>query len=31
MRADYAAFPPFTGPNKHYAMATLVAYPALQA
>jgi len=31
MRADYAAFPPFTGPNKHYAMATLVAYPAPQA
>jgi hypothetical protein len=31
MRADYAAFPPFTGPNKHYAMATRVAYPASQA
>ena len=27
MRADYNAFPPFTGPNRHYAMATRVVYP----
>ncbi len=24
MRADYKTFPPFTGPNRHYAMATRV-------
>jgi hypothetical protein len=27
MRADYRAFPPFTGPNNHYAMATRVVKP----
>jgi len=27
MRADYKAFPRFTGPNKHYAMATRVVEP----
>ena len=27
MRADYEAFPPFTGPNTHYAMATRVLLP----
>ena len=24
MRADFKTFPPFTGPNNHYAMATRV-------
>jgi hypothetical protein len=28
MRADYATFPRFSGPNKHYAMATRVLQPA---
>jgi hypothetical protein len=27
MRADYKTFPSFTGPNKHYAMATRVLQP----
>jgi hypothetical protein len=27
MRADYRTFPPFTGPNNHYAMATRVLAP----
>jgi hypothetical protein len=27
MRKDYRAFPPFTGPNNHYAMATRVVKP----
>ena len=27
MRADYKAFPSFTGPNRHYAMATRVLLP----
>lgn len=27
MRADFKAFPPFTGPNNHYAMATRVLRP----
>jgi hypothetical protein len=27
MRADFKAFPPFTGPNTHYAMATRVVWP----
>jgi hypothetical protein len=27
MRADFRAFPPFTGPNNHYAMATRVLEP----
>ena len=27
MRADYRTFPPFTGPNRHYAMATRVVQP----
>jgi hypothetical protein len=27
MRADYKTFPPFTGPNRHYAMATRVVLP----
>lgn len=27
MRADFHAFPPFTGPNYHYAMATRVVQP----
>jgi len=27
MRADYRTFPPFTGPNNHYAMATRVVKP----
>jgi hypothetical protein len=27
MRADYRTFPPFTGPNNHYAMATRVVEP----
>jgi hypothetical protein len=27
MRADYKTFPPFTGPNRHYAMATRVLHP----
>ena len=27
MRADFKTFPPFTGPNKHYAMATRVIRP----
>jgi hypothetical protein len=27
MRADYKTFPRFTGPNKHYAMATRVVEP----
>jgi hypothetical protein len=27
MRADFLAFPPFTGPNNHYAMATRVLKP----
>lgn len=27
MRADFRAFPPFTGPNNHYAMATRVVQP----
>jgi hypothetical protein len=27
MRADYKTFPPFTGPNTHYAMASRVLYP----
>jgi len=27
MRADFRAFPPFTGPNNHYAMATRVLKP----
>jgi hypothetical protein len=27
MRADFKAFPPFTGPNRHYAMATRVLLP----
>jgi hypothetical protein len=27
MRADFRTFPPFTGPNNHYAMATRVAVP----
>jgi len=28
MRADYKTFPPFTGPNNHFAMATHVIRPA---
>jgi hypothetical protein len=28
MRADFKAFPRFTGPNNHYAMATRVLYPS---
>jgi hypothetical protein len=27
MRADFRAFPPFTGPNNHYAMATRIVKP----
>ncbi len=27
MRADFKTFPPFTGPNNHYAMATRVLQP----
>jgi hypothetical protein len=27
MRADFKTFPRFTGPNKHYAMTTRVAWP----
>jgi hypothetical protein len=27
MRADYKAFPRFTGPNRHYAMATRILLP----
>ncbi len=27
MRADYRTFPPFTGPNNHYAMATRAVKP----
>jgi len=27
MRADYKTFPPFTGPNNHFAMATRVVAP----
>jgi hypothetical protein len=27
LREDYKAFPPFTGPNTHYAMASRVVYP----
>ena len=27
MRADFRTFPPFTGPNNHYAMATRVLAP----
>jgi len=27
MRADYKAFPPFTGPVSHYPMATLTVFP----
>ena len=27
MRADFRAFPPFSGPNNHYAMATRVVEP----
>jgi hypothetical protein len=27
MRADFRAFPPFSGPNNHYAMATRVVKP----
>jgi hypothetical protein len=28
MRADFKAFPRFTGPNKHYAVATRVMHPS---
>jgi hypothetical protein len=28
MRADFNAFPAFTGPNKHFAMATHVVFPS---
>jgi hypothetical protein len=27
MRADFHTFPPFTGPTKHYAMATHIVRP----
>jgi hypothetical protein len=27
MRADYQSFPQFTGPNRHYAMATRMVHP----
>jgi hypothetical protein len=27
MRADFNSFPKFTGPNKHFAMATRVVEP----
>jgi hypothetical protein len=29
MREDFKAFPPFTGANTHYAMASRVVHPSI--